>query len=228
MEEVNKSIANSIKSGQYFIDARKWYFMEYVYPTIERSFFLLIASCLLFCVMALGIFCQTITSEDLRGSYIINLPDTIKQVVHLHTLDPKIKPEQSLNEYMLSYYVMTRESYDFDNIDHQLVALSNVSTTDAFVNFRDYISINNVNSPQFLYQKDHTRTITVQNVKTIDNNHAAVYFTAVVTSQVDNSSESTRWVANISFATSSLEYLLEIRSPRLDFVVTSYAVNQIK
>jgi type IV secretion system protein VirB8 len=43
MDEINKSVLNNLRSGQYYIDARDWYSKKYIYPIFERSLIFVIA-----------------------------------------------------------------------------------------------------------------------------------------------------------------------------------------
>jgi type IV secretory pathway component VirB8 len=222
MEEVNKSIADSVRSGQYFIDSRRWYFVKYVYPFVERSFFALIAAVTALSFLALLFFTTNTTSLVLQSTYVIPLTNTIKKEAVFKALDTKVRPNISLSKYMVSYFVNQRELYNFDKIDEQLKKVSQIATQDVYNQFRNYISINNVNSPQFVYQKDHLRNIEVTNVEFITDYHAKVYFTAIVTSMITGKSDQSNWVAELKFAISDLQYLLDKRSKILDFVVMSY------
>ena len=227
MEEVNKSISDSIKSGQYFIDAKNWYFTKYVYPAVERTFFGFIVTFFVFSVAVLMVFTSISTSEVLESTYTITMDNSIKQIVKFQPLDNTIKPSRSLSKYMLSYYVETREMYDYNKIDEQLVKLSNVSTQDVYVQFHNYLSINNVNSPQFTYQKDNTRSVKVNKVVFLDDSHAQVYFTATVFWAISSQTQSSNWVADIRFGVSNLEQLLQSNNKVLDFVVTSYSAASV-
>ena len=175
MSEVNKSIADAIKSGQYFYDSRNWYYNKYIYPSVERTFFGIICACFIFVAACMLIFTSTTTSEVLESTYIVDLKDTIKQEAKFVPLDEKIEPSKALNNYMLSYYVIARESYDFGNLDVQLTKMSNLSTLPVYNQFRNYMSINNVDSPQFVYQKDNLRSIQVTAVKYLSPSSVQVF-----------------------------------------------------
>jgi len=227
MSEVNKSIADSIRTGQYFSDSRNWYFNKYVYPSVERTFLGFVCVCFVFLVVCMFIFISATSSEVLESTYTVDLKDTIKQEAKFVPLDDKIEPSIALNNYMLSYYVAARESYDFSDLDVQLIKMANLSTLTVFNQFRNYMSINNVNSPQFVYQKDNLRSINVTAVKYVSPSSAQVFFTATSTWVAYNQQNETQWVSLVNFAVSNLEDLLNKRSKQLDFVVTSYTSSKV-
>ena len=228
VEDINKSIADSVKTGQYFVDSKNWYFNKYVYPSVERTFFGVIGGCFLILVIFMAIFTTSTTSEVLESTYTVSMQDTIKQVARFQPLDETIKPSVALNNYMLGYYVQSREAYDFNNLDVQLVKMSNLSTLGVYNDFHNYMSINNVNSPQFTYQKDNTRTITINSINYIAQYQAQISFTASTLWVATNRTETSNWVAQVEFAVSDLEALLNAHSTQLDFVVTSYSVSAAK
>lgn len=227
MSEISKSIADSIRSGQYFIDGKNWYYNKYIYPSVERTFFGIICGCFAFVGLAMLIFTTSTTSEVLESTYAVNLQNTIKQEAKFVVLDTKLEPSLALNNYMLSYYVAARESYNFNDLDIQLTKMSNLSTLAVYNQFKDFMSINNVNSPQFIYQKDNTRIISNISIKYLSTQTAEIRFTATSLWTAYNQQDKTDWVANISFAVSDLHQLLKNNSKTLDFVVTSYSARKV-
>jgi type IV secretory pathway component VirB8 len=227
MSEISKSIADSIKTGQYFTDGKNWYYHRYVYPSVERTFFGIICGCFTFVLAAMIVFTSSTKSEVLESTYTVNLQDTIKQEAKFQALDSDIKPSLALNNYMLQYYVTTRESYNFNELDVQLTKMSNLSTLEVYNQFRNFMSINNVKSPQFIYQKDNTRVISNISIKYISPYSAQVSFTATSNWTAYNQQDKAQWVANVNFAVSDLQQLLNSKSKTLDFVVTSYSSRKV-
>lgn len=227
MKDVNKSIADSVKTGQYFVDSRNWYLNKYIYPSVERTFFGFISICFLCLVVIMGALTLFNNSELLQSTYTVNMKDTVTKVAKFQSLDESIKPDIAMSNYMLGYYVKTRESYNFNELDAQLVKMSNLSTLPVYNDFHNYMSINNVNSPQFTYQQDNTRSIEITSIKYLTANSAQVNFTATVLWTATNQKETSSWIAKVTFAVSDLENLVSSRSKQLDFVVTDYSSSQI-
>jgi type IV secretory pathway component VirB8 len=228
MTDANKSIADAIKDGQYFIDSKNWYYNKYVYPSVERAFMALITSALCLVLLALFVFTASTTSEVLESTYAVNMPDTIKREARFRILDAQIEPHIALNNYMLGYYVAAREEYNFADLDVQLIKMSNLSTLAVYNEFKNFMSINNVNSPQFVYQKDNTRSVHIDSIQYIAPNKAEVSFTATSNWSMYNKKDQSQWIATLDFAVSDLEVLLKKNSKRLDFVVVSYNVKKAR
>lgn len=113
MPEQDKQIAESIRSGAYFVQARGWYETLYIGPISERTFFIIIA----FLAVLVAFFSVSgvmrllpITDRNPVLVYATDRPDD----VHMSLL-PLTKRQEPVNpailEFFVTQYVIAREGY---------------------------------------------------------------------------------------------------------------------
>lgn len=238
MDDVNLSISKHLKSGKYYRDARTWYVNKHLTPIAERSYIMIFFS--LYCLALLtSIFFYVETNPaPLTVGYISSVKDISKYYSTIKaTGDSKEDPQTRIDKYMLTTYVIKRESYAFESIKEQLSYIKSTTTKPQYLEYKNKVSINNPLSPVMQYQNVHTRSIQVQKVKilnptsNIDNSlpgtkRAVVYFNSTVKNLTTNKTFSQDFVATISFKVDNIELSIEQQSDRLGFLVLDYNLNK--
>jgi type IV secretion system protein VirB8 len=232
MDKINRSIVENLYSNSYFAESRKWYLAIHILPIVERSYMLLLA--LIFIIAALNglISIQTINHKIPYFLVPITMQDTITYQPVIKPLESVIKeatPYKAFAKYFASKYVLTRESYNYNNIDNQTIKIKNISTNHVAQEFKDLLDLNNPNSPLLRYQKNATRSITIKDIEFLhDDNNVIVTFEAKVDDPKSETPEITYWLANISFSMSDVDDQAVYLQDSFYYIVFDYKVQQIK
>ena len=229
MDNFNKTIKSHIDSGEYFVDARDWYFAKYVYPTIERSLVFIIATTVVFAAFIGGNTIASLFPITKEVPLILAMPnaDDRQPVI---TLKPNktVEPQMLVTNYLLRKYIIDRESYAFDKVERQIAIIHNNSSKLVAKKFENYIKIQNPDSPILLYQTSISREIEIISTKKVmnDYNNWHVKYRAILIDEENNKIESL-WLANVFFNISDIEALIANKE-KFEFLVTEYNTEQIK
>jgi type IV secretory pathway component VirB8 len=225
MGEASRSIARSIKNGQYFVDARNWYSVYCLYPKIERSFYFLLLSALVV-ILFIAFSFYTVLSNNVENMTFVTYPEnTIKQETKIFNLDRKTDPKIAVLKYLVENYTVTWEKYDYNTISDQVNFIVNNSSEDLGQFFSEFMSINNTNSPLFFYQQSQIREIKIITSEIDDRKKIAkITFQANVINLNNNNAitSSTKWNAYINYSISDLQSLIESKAKKIDFTVLKY------
>ncbi len=235
MDDLNRSISKHIKTGQYFVDARLWYANKFVYVAVERAYLSIIVICFLIGLSILGLFYTRIDPAASKIPYLITLPDITNQYAKIDYIgDLSKSPQVNVTEYMLKKYVTKRESYNAKAFDDQLKSQVNfIQGTTApteYLNYQNYISINNPDSPRMRYQYSNSVDIRIKNI-TLTNldkkeSQAVVYFDSILYNFMTNQTKTYNMVASISFRIDNINQVIDKK--QLNFLVLSYNTRNIK
>lgn len=227
MDPVLSAVQEYIKSGKYFIDARKWYSFKYVLPLNNRS--LVFLACLTF-AMLLTITCISINMllpVNERISYLIK-SSAEKQATINNTKQSALRdPYNSVANIMLKNYVKQREEYNYDLLKQQFSFIKNSSTSIIYMQFANFMNIDNPLSPVMRYQKSFRRSINIISIENINNNEATINFESLAKNSAGEILENMLWEAKIGYIMDSIGINLPPDSP-FNFTVTSYKLKLLK
>jgi len=235
MNEAKKLIAKMVDSGEYFSEAKNWYAYKYIYPYTHR-FYILLVGVFVACFTYLMIQVSVIDYIKKKYPFPIYFEDVVKLYPKIKGISKGIEPIPiSVSRYLLSQYVITRESYDYNMLNKEswermLRRIRAMSSRKIFSNFVDYIDTSkNPESPVLRYKYNVKRIINIEKVVFPSNSYnpdtAKVYFTASEKGKdVDNTH---RYIANIEFSMTDVDNVIDNDAP-LQFTVTKYIVTDNK
>lgn len=230
MDDISRSVAKNVKSGQYFEDARQWYTYKYVGPVTERSTLLvmLVVMGLALCVVSYTFYALYPIKEKIP--LIIKSHDAISSDPFIRPLGEDLMyPQKSLAEYLIRDYIENRESYNFEKREKYLLRIKNASSKQVFKQYTTEISITNPQSPVLVYQNGLRRYVEIVSIHfpggydMIDR--AVVKFKATVEDKKTKQKTTTLYKATMRFSLSDLVYVSKTKSP-FEFIVTNYSVQQ--
>ncbi|AIL65649.1 Type IV secretion system protein virB8 [Rickettsiales bacterium Ac37b] len=229
MDEINKSLLNNLKSGQYYHDGRLWYMRKYIYPILERSLltFLFAIIAVTFLLISYAIYTQLPLKKIVP--ILVKIQNLTEDISVIHSIEyPNESTSISLAKYLASKYIIWRESYSYADIDTQINKIKNNSTKFVFKQFYNSLSLENANSPVLLYQQYITRSINIESVAVSNQAQSIIVkFSATIKDTNSGSEEKSLWLANISYDMSDIELIMKKNAP-LNFLVTDYNVQEIK
>jgi|GEM_PF-6179089 len=166
MDERRKELNEKIESGEFFAEARDWYFKTYLYNFIERSYLILltiIIGCLLFYNF---IYYETILPIKKSIPVQIRIQDPAEEYSRLFYLGNKEKnfnANHELIKFFTAKFVKALESYDHKNNFQQLrVNLSyikNLSSEEVYSYYVDKVSLRSRNSIILKYKRNLVKKV---------------------------------------------------------------------
>ncbi|MFV9929981.1 MAG: virB8 family protein [Rickettsia endosymbiont of Haemaphysalis japonica] len=227
MDPLTNTIQEYIKSGEYFIDARKWYNFKYILPLSHRSLLLLICTIFTLLLTLICININILLPINKKVSYLIK-DDAEKQAVVTNTKHSTLaNPYISIANIMLQNYVNQREEYNYDILKEQFTFIKNASTSIVYMQFANFMNIDNPLSPVIRYQKLYRRSINILSINNINDNEAVVTFESLVKNSTDAILENMVWEARIGFIMDSISTNTSPDMP-FNFTVTSYKLKLLR
>jgi type IV secretion system protein VirB8 len=228
----NKSIDYSIKeyiqSGEYFVDARKWYNFKYVSPVAQRSQIFMICCIFLIGFVSLPYSLYSIfpLSKQVRYSIKSNeIYQTGANIIPANSFPHS--PLQSIADIMVKNYVVQRESYNYDELKKQFIFLQNHSTRVVFRQFVNFMNIDNRDSPIMRYQKTIKRSVNISSVDYDGEGGCAVIFNSIAKNDNGDIVENILWQAVLNFQIDEINLNLPHDS-RFNFTITNYRLKLLK
>ncbi|MDR0774213.1 MULTISPECIES: VirB8/TrbF family protein [unclassified Candidatus Tisiphia] len=226
MDKVLSSVQEYIKSGEYFVDAKRWYNFEYIYPLVHRTFLLIFSVVLFVLFLSVVINFETLLPVKRQVRYAISAK-SLKSATITNANHIKHNAINSIADIMIRNYVIHRESYDYDLLRPQYIFMQNNSTRIIFRQFANFMNIDNPLSPVMRYQKSLKRSVNISSVVYHKNNKAEVTFTSLAKNASNDILENMVWQATINFEIDAINIHLPPNS-RFNFAVTGYKLKLIE
>ncbi|WP_392506179.1 virB8 family protein [Rickettsia sp. 2024-CO-Wats] len=227
MDPLTNTIQEYIKSGEYFIDARKWYNFKYILPLSHRSLLLLICTIFTLLLTLICINIYILLPINKKVSYLIK-DDAEKQATVTNTKHSTLaSPYISIANIMLQNYVNQREEYNYDILKEQFTFIKNTSTSIVYMQFAHFMNIDNPLSPVIRYQKLYRRSINILSINNINDNEAVVTFESLAKNSTGAILENMVWEARIGFIMDSISTNISPNMP-FNFTVTSYKLKLLR
>ncbi len=226
MDKLLKSLQDYIKSGEYFVDSREWYNTTYLYPLVQRSVLLFFFGIMLTLsvIMIASVNSLLPLVQDVR--YTITA-ETLKNATITSANHVKNDEISAIADIMIRNYVTHRESYDYDLLRPQFQFIQNNSTRIVFLQFVNFMNIDNPISPVMRYQRNFRRTVNISSITYHKNNVAEVIFTSLVNNISKEVLERVVWKAMINFEIDPINIHLPPKS-KFNFAVTNYKLKLIE
>ncbi len=169
-----------VENKQYFSEGWNWYADKYLKQIVERSWLLIlnVLSVIIFVIyiLALQTFFPLVKSVPFV-LYVDDVTDNFRIISKLSE-DRKMSPQVAVAKYLVQYYVKTRESYDYNNLEWQKKYIKMNSSRAIYNDFVNYFdSTVNKDSPVLKYKRDGRLDVEIEDV--------IIYGTGGVNAKVD-------------------------------------------
>jgi type IV secretory pathway component VirB8 len=229
MDKRAKEIADSIESGEYFVEGMKWYNKVFVYPLKISVMMRLMGYIAIILAVIMGINLYRVFPLVTKVNIITHLDNTIVFFPKLSfPTDPKKTTRQFIVESLSAKYVRSRESYDPIGFKNNYMFLLKSSSKNIFDTYYQYITSKNPSNPLNLYLKKHiTKVKILQKNSVPDVNKVTIIFNKDIFDIFGAFQYSSKWKADIEFYLSNYNFN-ESTDAKLDFIVTKYTTGEIK
>jgi type IV secretion system protein VirB8 len=223
MDATSKLIAEEINSGQYFIEARKWYNDIFLKPASGAAF--MCAASLV--VLAIFIFSMYSVSRiyplSRQVDVVVFLKNTVDFYPKLKPLPDKNKPlKQAVVEYLGSRYIQAREDYGSKRFSAHYHFVLHSSAKRVFDKY--YSAINNTIAA---LRKDGEKSDIQIISKSSDENSITVNFRKKVYNIKGKLLSNSTWKAKMKYHLSDYDFT-KSTDAKINFIVTQYDLEKIK
>ncbi len=203
MADETKKIAESIRSGSYFVQAKDWFQAVYIGPISERSFFLIIAVLSLligiFSVMSVMRLLPITKREAMLVPAVERYDE--RQMTLVRLAQPHEETNLAVSRFFLTEYVTRRESYTPSQFAQNARFVRGQSDEETYNAYGRAYNPTNPESPFAALSEDGQRQVKVQSVHQKRGDagkmHATVQFS--VTTTIHQQDEKTEWTADIDY-----------------------------
>ncbi len=238
MGNEQQEVAELIRSGRYFDEARRWYQTMYLSPIAERCVFLLVA--VVAGVIAIVGFLAVggLLPITARPPVMIATPALDSEIPSIARLRARDKPlNAALAEFMVANYVVKRESYAAGEFAADMAFVRAHSDPTVLAGYDALYGPQNPRSPANILGQKGRRVVDLYGITLLpgegDVRQAEVKFSTIL--EGIGSQAKTQWTARVSYYYSPMvvtggvdnatgqEYL-SVEEPQ--FKVVNYAVSQ--
>ncbi len=222
-KKYNANIIEYIESGDYFKDARTWYYEKYLTPITHRSIILFISSIIICVSLCLILNLYVLFPIDYKIFYMISTSVNIfKQNGTIIKSDAfQNKDLLSIADVLVNNYIMQREKYSYDDLKKQFYFVQKNSTRLVYKQYLNYMNLNNAQSPVLRYQKYSKRYIKIINSYYDKDDNIIVNFASQGIDGIGNVFENLSWQAKVSFNIDDIN-INALGGTKFNFSVTEY------
>lgn len=200
-----QEIAQLVRSGEYYKQARAWYTTKYMLVLSERFFFIVLTTIagLTMFFAVIGLIGLMPINEQVPFYYYsrdISRELPLMQPLRKNKLE---SINNAVRRFYVSKYVENRENYILSKLQAQFKMIQKHSDEAAFAAYRRFIDPSNPRSPITLYQRNKTKEVQITNVYIIPDRQPGRYNAAVdFTTTVKSMGTETRgvWQAQLLFS----------------------------
>lgn len=238
MSEDAKKIAESIRSGKYYQEARQWYGALYIGPISERTFFLIVAILSAFVAFAGIMAALSLTPLTTKPAIVVPADPRAEDIVL--SLIPLRKPgddlDESLRNFFVTQYVQSREGYEVNAYTRNANFIRAQSDEATYNEYAATYLASNPHSPAAALGVNGLRIATIKSVSISGRGKtgsAKVKFSTELKG-VDDTTR-TQWTAKLDFNYTSLKiesvtntetHKKELKITDPTFQVTKYVLTQ--
>lgn len=192
-------VAEKIRSGEYFREARGMYDITVHDPMVERYYYLFVSALAGFIFFVSIIAVHGLYPLKRSIPFIVNTTNIAEDYPHIHSLLSRKgeDPNAALLQFLVKNYVTLREEYNIDTFDRNANGIKSQSTESLFAEYQNQTSPTNPDSPIALYQRHSRRTVSVFSARQMSDGSMEVTYEATVIGKLD--AKKSMWQANMTF-----------------------------
>ncbi len=232
-------IADKIRSGEYFRDARQMYDIDVHSPMSERYWYLFITLIAIIITIVAVISWSEFFPLNNRVPFVYTTNNLLEDYPRVKTLlDHRGEnPNSALQRYLAQHYVELREEYSAELFDRSHNAIIILSNKEVGADYDKFVSPLNPDSPITLYQRHTRREINILSSENIENekkkvdgvkeyNMRIIFDDMLITGERENPHG--RYQVDIAFLYKDIK--LDASTGKIEpygFIVTSYQIKSL-
>jgi type IV secretory pathway component VirB8 len=215
----------SLRSGEYYRNSIAWYNSIFVFPILPASIYIIIIA--IFFGLLITITFNAISILPMSRELVYTIQSDGREQMKASIIkvdDSKSLLNDSIAKLLIKNYIIARENYDYSKLLQQYQYMNNTSSITEYEKFKDYMSLNNINSPILKYKKGAVRTVDISYIKFF-NDHIEVFFNAKAISDQNFLLENSSWKVVLKYEMDSIDINA---SGEFNFIVTYYYKEMVK
>jgi len=220
------NIAEKVRSGEYFREAKSMMDVSVNDPMSERYFYVFVTATALLTFLCALFAMQSLYPLSRSVPFIYALNDVLEDVPSITPL--RHGPHHSVDDAVLSFmagtFVQHYEGYNIATLERNYSGVENASSPEIFAIYQRLLQITNPESPVMKYQRHSVRNINIistQLLEAPENTLEVVYHADVVNA---DGIKRTAYRATIGYLYSGVELDEKTGMVKpLSFTVTSYS-----
>ncbi|MEQ1705351.1 MAG: VirB8/TrbF family protein [Rickettsiales bacterium] len=165
------AIADKVRSGEYFRDARTMLNIDVHEPMADRYWYMFITALSLI-ITAMGVVAfMALFPLKINVPFIVTTNNIIDDYPKVRTLLNYVgeNPDFALRRHLIQHYVKLREEYDARFFDRDHNAVLYLSRPDVLKEYEDFVSPLNPYGPVAMYQRNTQRKINIISTEELEN-----------------------------------------------------------
>lgn len=215
-------MAEKIRSGEYFREAKQAYDIAYHAPMAERYAFMgMTAVSLLIFMMAL-IAMLLLYPLKTEVPFIYHTADIVDDYPRMQPIGaPGEDANQVIKQFLVSNYVRLREGYHIDLIERNANGVLSQSNDAVFEAYESLMNPSNPSSPVVLFERRAVRKVAITGYRQLTDNQMTVYYDEMIRSS--RGTQKSAKQATVTFEFTPIEIDQETaQTSDLVFMVTDY------
>jgi len=219
-------IAEKVRSGAYFREAKSMYDVSANDPMAERYFYVFVTTLALLTFLTAFYAMQSLYPLSRSVPFIYALNNVLEDLPSIAPL--KSSPHQSVDEavlfFMAKTYVNLYESYNINTLERNYSGVEYYSAPEVFAGYQKLLVTSNPDSPVMRYQRHSVRNITILSQQVLSS--PADTLEIIYEASVDNAdgSQRNRYRATMGYTFSGVEFDSKTGKVKpVAFQVTSYS-----
>lgn len=215
-------IADKVRTGEYYREARRMYDYSVHDPMAERYMYLFITAISIIIFIIALVAARSLYPLNSEVPLIFYSNDVTEDIPNIEKLQEykDESPSEATLRFLVKHYVQMREEYEISTFDRNVNGIKNQSSEDVFREYQFYIDPRNPDGPITKYQRHSRRYIQILLSKRLPDS-MEVIFDAYVDSR--STVKKSRWRANIAFKYSGVALDDEgDKVKAVKFLVTKY------
>jgi type IV secretion system protein VirB8 len=224
-------IAEKVRTGEYFREARGMYDITINDPMSDRYMYICITTVAIMILCVAVYAAQQLYPLERSVPFIFNTNNIVDDLPRMKslTMHKGENPSEALLRFLVKNYVNMRESYDIETFDRNVNGVKQQSAPEVVAELQAFINPGNPESPIVVYQRHSKRHVTILATKRlVDQDYGMeVYFDVTIENR--NEIKKSRWQADIAFSYSGVELdQSEEKVKPISFVVTKYRTKRLQ
>lgn len=219
-------IADKVRSGEYFREAKAMYDISVNDPMAERYFYVSVTAIALFTFFCAFIAMQSLYPLARTVPFIYALNDVLEDVPSIAPL--RTSPDESVDDAVLLFmarnFVSQYESYDINTLERNYSGIEHTTTPEMFAEYQRLMQVGNPQSPVVKYERHSVRHIDIISARKLESpaNTVEVIFDATVVNA--EGGQKTRNKAILAYQYSGVEFDTKADKVKpVTFTVSSYS-----
>ncbi len=226
-----QSIAEKVRSGEFFRESRAMYDLTVHDPMAERYLYVLITGMAASVFMISIVAVQSLYPLETAVPFIVGANDLSEEMPTIKSLlaYEGENIDVAMTRFMANNYTQFREEYEIGTFERNANGVKSQSSPEVLAEFDKFIDPANPSSPIALYQRHSKRSIEISETRPSRNQENAMEVVFEAKVEGNGQVKKTRWQANIAFNYSGITLDEETGKVKpVTFVVTQYRTKRLQ